>query len=83
MAKEHRKNDMSANDARNADSSRSRRQARLLGWSRWTTGALLSLIIAMPIVTSAQDRQLQLVSTAWSPFTNGPGQPRFALDLAE
>ena len=74
---------MSTNDARNTDSSRSRRQARLLGWSRWTTGALLSLIIAMPIVTSAQDRQLQLVSTAWSPFTNGPGQPRFALDLVE
>ena len=26
-------------------------------------------------------RQLQLVSTAWPPFTNAPGQPRFALDL--
>lgn len=27
--------------------------------------------------------QLRLVSTAWSPFTNVPGQPRFALDLVE
>ena len=26
-------------------------------------------------------RQLRLVSTAWSPFTNAPGQPRFALNL--
>ena len=30
-----------------------------------------------------RDRHLQLVSTAWSPFTNPPGQPRFALDLVE
>ena len=28
-------------------------------------------------------RQLRLVSTAWSPFTNAPGQPRFALNLVE
>jgi polar amino acid transport system substrate-binding protein len=26
---------------------------------------------------------LRLVSTAWTPFTNPPGQPRFALDLVE
>ena len=26
-------------------------------------------------------RQLELVSTVWPPFTNAPGQPRFALDL--
>ena len=32
-------------------------------------------------MAAAQGRQLQLVSTAWSPFTNAPGQPRFALDL--
>jgi polar amino acid transport system substrate-binding protein len=32
---------------------------------------------------SAQTNQLRLVSTAWPPFTNGPGQPRFALDLVE
>ena len=63
------------------DSSRPMRQTRLLRWSRWTTRALLLLIIAIPIIAVAQDRQLQLVSTAWSPFTNAPGQPRFALDL--
>jgi polar amino acid transport system substrate-binding protein len=27
--------------------------------------------------------ELQLVSTAWPPFTGAPGQPRFALDLVE
>jgi polar amino acid transport system substrate-binding protein len=32
---------------------------------------------------SAQMRPLELVSTAWPPFTNAPGQPRFALDLVE
>ena len=32
-------------------------------------------------MAAAQDRQLQLASTAWSPFTNAPGQARFALDL--
>ena len=34
-------------------------------------------------MAAAQDRQLRLVSTAWSPFTDAPGQPRFALDLVE
>ena len=28
-------------------------------------------------------RQLRLVSTAWPPFTNEPGQPRFALDVVD
>lgn len=28
-------------------------------------------------------RPLRLVSTAWPPFTNTPGQPRFALDLVD
>ena len=32
-------------------------------------------------MAAAQGRQMQLVSTAWSPFTNSPGQPRYALDL--
>lgn len=41
-------------------------------------------VIAASLVLSAQSaQQLKLVSTAWSPFTNGPGQPRFALDLVE
>jgi polar amino acid transport system substrate-binding protein len=34
-------------------------------------------------VVSAQPASLTLVSTPWSPFTNVPGQPRFALDLVE
>jgi polar amino acid transport system substrate-binding protein len=34
-------------------------------------------------VVSAQMAPLKLVSTAWPPFTNAPGQPRFALDLVE
>ena len=57
------------------------RQTRLLRWLRWTTGELLLPIIAIPIVAAAQGRHLHLVSTAWSPFTNAPEQPRLALDL--
>ena len=38
------------------------RQTRFLRWIRWTTGALLLPIIAMPIMAAAQGRQLQLVS---------------------
>ena len=56
-------------------------QAWLLRWIRCTTGALLLPVIAIPIMAAAQGRQLQFVSTAWSPFTNAPGQPRYALDL--
>jgi ABC-type amino acid transport substrate-binding protein len=40
--------------------------------------------IAMAVaVLCAQSAPLRLVSTAWSPFTNAPGQPRVALDLVE
>src|SRR6516165_257807 len=39
--------------------------------------------IAATLVVSAQTTELRLVSTAWPPFTNAPGQPRFALDLVE
>ena len=35
------------------------------------------------LVALAQTTQLQLVSTAWPPFTNEAGEPRFALDLVE
>jgi polar amino acid transport system substrate-binding protein len=35
------------------------------------------------LVVSAQTPPLRLVSTPWPPFTNQPGQPRFALDLVE
>ena len=51
---------------------------------RWL-GALL--LVASSVVISAQTPPqvppLALVSTAWSPFTNEPGQARFALDLVE
>jgi len=35
------------------------------------------------LIISAQTAELHLVSTAWPPFTNEPGKPRFALDLVE
>jgi polar amino acid transport system substrate-binding protein len=41
------------------------------------------LVAALSFVVSAETRELRLVSTAWSPFTNEPGQPRLALDLVE
>ena len=43
-------------------------------------------ILAVMFVTSdarSQTPHLHLVSTAWPPFTNPAGQPRFALDLVE
>jgi polar amino acid transport system substrate-binding protein len=45
--------------------------------------ALLLALAALSPAVSAQTTQLRLVSTAWSPFTNEPGKPRFALDLVE
>jgi polar amino acid transport system substrate-binding protein len=33
--------------------------------------------------TLTQTTELRMVSTPWAPFTNMPGQPRFALDLVE
>jgi polar amino acid transport system substrate-binding protein len=42
--------------------------------------AVLS-IGAVSIIGTAQTKQLHLASTPWSPFTNPPGQPRFAIDL--
>ena len=44
---------------------------------------LFLISIAASLAVSAQTKQLRLVSTAWPPFTNPPGQPRFALDLVE
>ena len=47
-------------------------------------GAMFLLsIAATSLIVSAQTNQLRLVSTAWPPFTNEPGQARFALDLVE
>ena len=51
---------------------------------RWMLAASLALsCAAIPPVISAQSAPLTLVSTAWPPFTNPAGQPRFALDLVE
>jgi len=56
--------------------------------ARRGTQLLLASILALSCVhpaptISAQAAPLTLVSTAWPPFTNPPGQPRFALDLVE
>jgi ABC-type amino acid transport substrate-binding protein len=46
--------------------------------------AALIVSCAVMVTLSAQaPPPLSLVSTAWAPFTNAPGQPRFALDLVE
>lgn len=52
---------------------------------RRSLGTILSfaVIAAASLAPSAQTAPLRLVSTAWPPFTNEPGQPRFALDLVE
>src|SRR4051794_19698375 len=49
----------------------------------WCTAAALVAACTATLVVSAQPAPLTLVSTAWPPFTNAPGQPRFALDLVE
>ncbi len=53
---------------------------------RFPSTAILLLSLFLAAAAAAQTAQtipLRLVSTAWSPFTNEPGQPRFALDLVE
>ena len=48
------------------------------------SAAVLVISVLLLCVTSAQQATpLQLVSTSWAPFTNPPGQPRFALDLVD
>ena len=44
---------------------------------------VVALSLTAAVTLSAQIPTLKLVSTAWSPFTNAPGQSRFALDLVE
>lgn len=52
--------------------------------SAWTIAALVLSSWAVPAAgTTGAAASLSLVSTAWPPFTNAPGQPRFALDLVE
>ena len=50
---------------------------------RFLTSAFLISLAGGSLGVSGQTTQLRLVSTAWSPFTNESGQPRFALDLVE
>jgi ABC-type amino acid transport substrate-binding protein len=50
----------------------------------WASAVVFILLFpAVALILFAQAAPLNLVSTAWSPFTNAPGQPRFALDLVE
>ena len=77
------KHDMSAGDARELEQSRRARKTRIFRRIRYATGALLFLIIVAPMTATAEGRKLKFVSTAWSPFTNAPGQPRFAVDLVD
>ena len=54
---------------------------------RGSTIAVMFMLFcaAASLVLSAQPQttSLAFVSTAWPPFTNAPGQPRFALDLVD
>ena len=43
----------------------------------------VSFCAAAQLPLATQTSPLRLVSTAWPPFTNEPGQPRVALDLVE
>lgn len=45
--------------------------------------AMVSLAAVLVLSAQTATTPLRLVSTAWSPFTNEPGKPRFALDLVE
>lgn len=48
-----------------------------------TLATIVAAITAASIALSAQIAPLRLVSTAWSPFTNDSGKPRFANDLVD
>jgi polar amino acid transport system substrate-binding protein len=54
---------------------------------RLRSGAVVALSIALGAASlsgqSPPATSVRFVSTAWPPFTNEPGQPRFALDLVE
>jgi polar amino acid transport system substrate-binding protein len=53
--------------------------------ARWMPIAALIAIwmLGVSAITAQSPPPFSLVSTAWPPFTNPPGQPRFALDLVE
>jgi polar amino acid transport system substrate-binding protein len=54
---------------------------------RLTSGTVIAFSLALGAASlsgqSPPATPLQFVSTPWPPFTNEPGQPRFALDLVE
>ena len=60
---------------------------RRRSWSIALAVALLGVgagaLITSAQTTAVQSTSLRLVSTAWPPFTNDAGKPRFALDLVE
>jgi polar amino acid transport system substrate-binding protein len=45
--------------------------------------ALVCLTLSLLVSAQTTSSSLTLVSTEWPPFTDGPGRPRFALDLVE
>jgi polar amino acid transport system substrate-binding protein len=49
----------------------------------WASVTVLILVGVVSPDASRQPAPLNLVSTAWPPFTNAQGLPRFALDLVE
>lgn len=55
-----------------------------LKMSAWRTRfGILCVALAGGLLCAQTTTSLRLVSTAWPPFTNESGQPRFALDLVE
>jgi polar amino acid transport system substrate-binding protein len=61
-----------------------RSRGYLRPYVRWAVIVIAILSCpAMWLMGAAQTAPLKLVSTAWPPFTNASGQPRFALDLVE
>src|SRR4051812_26125885 len=68
--------------------SREEPRMRCFDCSRPRIGVLsaMLLVVSCPaawLALSAQPAPLAFVSTSWPPFTDPPGQPRFALDLVE
>ena len=47
------------------------------------TGLVATRATAQTTQTTAKPAALHLGSTPWSPFTNAPGKPRYAIDLVE
>ena len=52
-------------------------------WRASLPAILIAAIVTAPLATTGQTRHLHLVSTAWPPFTDAPGEMRIALELVE